>query len=185
MNCLKSHYKKEIRYPDLNDFNELMRVYGITIRQAFENEGVGYLEDEIVDEINGKKKNLMAYFKGNSNKSIYLIKVINDQIVATISFGPIGKETLEFVPLDFPSEGELGGLYVLPEFQNQGIGRQLISEMINCMKEKNIDFFSLDSGYKMAQLKWLKKFGEPYKIVKEYWGEDTDHMIWLKRTNDF
>lgn len=185
MSILQSNGKMDIRQPILEDFKGLMMVYETTIRQAFENEDVGHLEDEIMDEINGKEKDLRDYFQSHCKDRIYLIKVLKKRIVATICFGPIGKETLEHVPLDFPSEGELGGLYVLPQYQNQGIGRQLISEMIQCMKEKNIDFFSLDSGYKTAQLKWLKKFGEPYKIIKEYWGEDTDHMIWLKRTKDF
>lgn len=44
--------------------------------------------------------------------------------------------------------------------------------------------FCLDSGYTNAQKVWKKKFGEPDYLLKDYWGEGFDHMIWRGRTND-
>jgi len=81
--------------------------------------------------------------------------------------------------------GELGSLYVAPSYQNQGIGSALIKEMMIFLKEQGIEQFCLDSGYKRAQTRWLRKFGEPYKVVKDYWGPDSIHMVWLCNVNGF
>lgn len=48
-----------------------------------------------------------------------------------------------------------------------------------------IEEFCFDSGYRNAQKRWLKKFGKPYKIAKDYWGEDGDNMIWLCKVKDY
>jgi GNAT superfamily N-acetyltransferase len=74
---------------------------------------------------------------------------------------------------------------VLPEFQNRGIGSQLISTLIEELHRNGIERFCLDSGYKRAQKKWVHKFGEPYMIVKDYWGEGSDHIIWLCSVQKF
>lgn len=31
---------------------------------------------------------------------------------------------------------------------------------------------------------WTKKFGEPSYVLKDYWGESSDHMIWKKSLHD-
>jgi GNAT superfamily N-acetyltransferase len=81
--------------------------------------------------------------------------------------------------------GELGSLYVLPSYQGQGVGSALIKGMAISLKKQGIDQFCLDSGYKRAQKRWLRKFGEPYKTVKDYWGPDSVHMVWLCKINDY
>lgn len=81
--------------------------------------------------------------------------------------------------------GELGGLYVLPEYQGQGVGSALISEMLMYLHNKGVKQFWLDCGLKGAQKRWLRKFGEPYKVAKNYWGKDADHLIWLCDVVDY
>lgn len=61
----------------------------------------------------------------------------------------------------------------------KGVGSALICSMIKYIHELGVEQFCLNSGYKHAQKKWLRKFGEPYKIVKDYWGKDFDHMVWI------
>jgi len=81
--------------------------------------------------------------------------------------------------------GELGSIYVLPHLQGLGIGSALIQAMVNELNDRGIDHFSLDSGYKEAQCRWIRKFGEPYLVAKDYWGPGKDHMIWLCQVKDF
>jgi len=59
------------------------------------------------------------------------------------------------------------------------VGSALINAMVAHLYKQGLDQFCLDSGYKRAQKRWLRKFGEPYKVVKDYWGPDIDNMIWL------
>ena len=44
--------------------------------------------------------------------------------------------------------------------------------------------FCLDSGYKSAQKTWINKFGNPEYHLKNYWGEDSDHMVWRISVED-
>lgn len=81
--------------------------------------------------------------------------------------------------------GEVGGLFVLPSYQGQGIGSALIQAMVEHNAVMGRGQFCLDSGYKQAQKRWLRKFGAPYKVVKDYWGQGLDHMIWLYNVSDF
>lgn len=67
---------------------------------------------------------------------------------------------------------------MLPDHQNKAIGRG-DRAMADHLAGAGIERFCLDSGYKSAQKRWLKKFGEPWIISKDYWGERLDHMIWL------
>jgi GNAT superfamily N-acetyltransferase len=81
--------------------------------------------------------------------------------------------------------GELGSLYVLPSYQGLGVGSTLIKELMAYLSKQGIEQFCLDSGYQRAQVKWLRKFGEPYKVVKDYWGPDSVHMVWLCKVSDY
>ncbi|MNC76709.1 hypothetical protein D3C75_1284870 [compost metagenome] len=67
----------------------------------------------------------------------------------------------------------------MPEYQGQGIGSALIAELMAFLRKQGIAEFCLDSGYRRAQTRWLRKFGEPYAVVKDYWGPDSVHMVWL------
>jgi hypothetical protein len=52
------------------------------------------------------------------------------------------------------------------------------------LQNKGIEKFCLDSGYAMAQKIWTKKFGEPDYLIKEYWSQRFDHMIWSRSINE-
>ena len=155
-------------------------VYRITIRYAFELEGLGHLEEDISSEVAYKEKHLSNYLNGNPEKRKILIALDDaGKVIGTISFGPLGKQILDCAGNDFAAEGELGGLYILPEAQGAGVGSALITAMLKWMKEDGIATYALDSGYKNAQKRWINKFGEPYIVAKDYWGPGFDHMVWL------
>lgn len=113
-----------------------------------------------------------------------MVGKLNRRVIGTISFGPCGDDIRECTNNHLANVGELGGLYVLPEFQGQGVGSALIAAMIKHLQSMGVQKFCLDSGYKDAQRRWLRKFDEPYKVVKDHWGEDCDHLIWLCKVVD-
>lgn len=160
------------------------RVFEITIRDAFDKQGLGHLEEDISGEILFKAM-MMRDSLDNKGDTIFYLARMKDQVIGTISFGPSGEIIKECTENELEYVGELGSLYVLPEFQNQGIGSLLISSLIKELHRNGIERFCLDSGYKRAQKRWVHKFGEPYMIVKDYWGEGSDHMIWLCSVQEF
>jgi len=172
-----------VRMATEKDFQDLMEVYKQTIRRAFEDEGVGHLEDFILQEFDYKEKSLRAFYQGQDKRHILLAE-LEGQVVGTISFGPLGKETRDNVEADFPSEGELGGMYILPDFQGMGLASILIKRLIHDLDQAGIQEVSFDSGYELAQAKWIKKFGPPLLEIKDYWGPEADHMIWLCKIKD-
>lgn len=174
-----------IRKPVSKDLAQLKHLFEKTIQKAFEADGYGDALDEIKREIQIKMKKVEDYLQDGSQTSAYLIAEHKGCVIGAISFGKIGEVTLENVPSDFPSEGELGSMYILPEYQGEGIARQMIEVLLRELHNNGIRYVSFDSGYKPAQEKWRKKFGDPYKIVENYWAEGVDLYIWLIHLEEY
>ena len=127
----------------------------------------------------------MAYAVANPDSEVhFLVAKIDNRVIGTISFGPCGSDIKKCTNNELDAIGELGSLCVLPDFQGKGVGSALIHAMIKYLAELGVRYFCLDSGYQQAQRKWLRKFGEPYRIAKDYWGKGLDHMVWLYRVVD-
>ena len=171
-----------------SDADGAYQVFKTTIPAAFEQEGIGSLLDDIQDEIAHKRALIHTTLQPDHNKEaniFFLVAKMGKSIVGTISYGPCGEEIRECTEGRLNDIGELGSLYVMPEVQGQGIGSALIVALVTELQRRGIKQFCLDSGYQIAQKKWQRKFGEPYVVVKNYWGEGTDHMVWLCNVQDF
>lgn len=167
------------------DYVSACRVFEESIADAFNKEGLGHLQEDIQSEIDHKKqKALSSLEQANSGTYLFIAK-FDETVVGTISYGPCGETIQTCAEHQLDHLGELGSLYVLPSYQGQGIGSALIKEIMTFLNEQGIEQFCLDSGYKRAQIKWQRKFGAPYKVVKDYWGPDSDHMVWLCNVSDF
>lgn len=174
-----------ISYPTQADAKSAYQVFEISISDAFEKEGLGHLEEEIHSEVIHKKHLLDSYLELLDSNLNFLIAKLDDRVVGTISFGPCGVDIKKCTENQLENIGELGSLYILPDYQGQGVGSTLIIAMIRHLEKQGIEQFCLDSGYKRAQKRWVRKFGTPYKVVKDYWGPGSDHMIWLCSIKDF
>ncbi|MGE6575397.1 GNAT family N-acetyltransferase [Paenibacillus xylanexedens] len=171
-----------------SDADGVYQVFETTIPAAFDQEGIGSLLDDIRGEITHKKAMIHKVLQAKDNfeaSVFFLVAKRGDVIVGTISYGPCGEEIRECTEGRLNEIGELGSLYVLPEVQGQGVGSALILALVTELQRLGIQQFCLDSGYQIAQKKWQRKFGEPYVVAKNYWGEGTDHMVWLCEVQDF
>ena len=167
------------------DIKSTFRVFETSIPDAFEKEGFG-LSKEIIHREIEHKKHLLDASLDTMDSNIYFINAkLEETVVGTISFGPCGEDIEKCTENQLDDVGELGSLFVLPPYQGQGVGSALINAMVAHLYKQGLDQFCLDSGYKRAQKRWLRKFGEPYKVVKDYWGPDIDHMIWLCKVIDY
>lgn len=178
---------------------EVCLVFERTIPEAFADEGLGHLIEEIREEIEAKVRLVDAALgiasglgtlqpksqAGEGTGGFMLVAKTARKVVGTISYGPCGQEIRECTRHELDAVGELGSLYVLPDYQGQGIGAALIQAMAEALRERGIRQFCLDSGYKQAQQKWLRKFGKPYAVAKDYWGPGQDHMVWLCQVGDY
>ena len=170
--------------PTLGEENEIENFFKITIKTAYEEQGVGHLSEIIKEDVETKMQMVKDFFEGN-NKYYFLVAKVEQGIVGVISFGSCGNIIRKCCDGLLDNVGELGSLYVLNKYQGQKIGSKLINSLILYLKQNQIEDFCLDSGFKKAQRKWTRKFGQPYKIMKNYWGTNSDHFIWYCKVSDF
>ncbi|MED2793393.1 GNAT family N-acetyltransferase [Bacillus wiedmannii] len=162
----------KIRRLHSDDVDELNMFFRLVITHTFKNEGLSQLLDDIENEINTKKQ----YLKNDLES--------NDKIIGTIEIGLASTLINSCTGGVFKDLYEIGTVFVLPEYQRNGIGKLLLNAMYITLLSRGITEYCLDSGYKKAQSIWTKKFGEPSYVLKDYWGESSDHMIWKKSLHD-
>ncbi|MBB6021191.1 GNAT superfamily N-acetyltransferase [Paenibacillus sp. JGP012] len=172
------------------DVEGAYEVFETTIPAAFSQEGLGSLLEDIWNEITHKKSRVQAFLQRDlnseaANTPMFLVARNEGKVVGTISYGPCGDAIRDCTNHRLDQIGELGTLYVLPELHGQGIASALIAALVTELQRRGITQFCLDSGYRIAQQKWRQKFGEPYAVVNNYWGEGADHMVWLCEVQDF
>lgn len=179
-------YNVEIRRPHIEDNEELTQFFRTVIQDTFAREGVSNLFDDIENEIENKKQYLKCDFDSNGKNRYFLIAVDRgcNKIIGTIEYGPASELIHHCTNGALKDVYEIGTAFVLPIYQKRGIGNLLLNVMFLTLQNRGITKFCLDSGYTDAQKIWKKKFGEPDYLLKGYWGEGCDHMIWRRYTND-
>ncbi len=176
--------KIHIRRPQPGDVKKLHNFFELVVRDTFAREGLAHMTEDMEKEIFEKKSILKEDLESNGKKRYFLIALIDGEIVGTIEYGPTGSIILDCTRGELEGVVEVGTAFVNPSYQRQGIGTLMLNAICLTLLGRNIDEFCLDSGYKNAQRVWKRKFGEPAYIIKDYWGEGYDHMIWRKYIED-
>ncbi|KON85463.1 GNAT family acetyltransferase [Sporosarcina globispora] len=173
----------KIRRPKAEDVKELNNFFRIVITDTFLKEGIGDLLEDMAEEINAKKNCLNRDIISGGIERYFLIALHADKIVGSIEYGPASELINKNTYRALKDLLEVGTVFVHPDYQRKGIGNQLLEAMYSTLKNKGIEEFCLDSGYKHSQKVWRKKFGEPDYLLKDYWGEGAHHMIWRIRVD--
>lgn len=105
-----------------SDVELACRVFELAIPGAFEQEGLGHLCEDISDELIKKRMMLRTCLGGESASRWFLVALHQEVIVGTISYGPCGQDILNCTGNTLEEVGVLGSLYVVPEYQTQGMG---------------------------------------------------------------
>lgn len=174
----------EIRRPRIEEIKELNQFFRTVIADTFFKEGIGEKWDDIYDEIKIKEKYLESDFESNGEKRYFLIALDGDKIIGSIECGPASELISNCTNNAFRELIEVGTVFVHPEYQGNGVGNLMLNAMYFTLQKKGVEQFCIDSGYKSAQKIWIKKFGEPDYLLKDYWGKGYDHMIWRIKVSD-
>ncbi|MEK3877188.1 GNAT family N-acetyltransferase [Paenibacillus sp. FSL M7-0420] len=167
-----------------DDVISVTNLYRLSITAAFEGEGLGHLDSDIQQEIESKIRMINASLSPQNADTYFWVAKMDGKVAGTISYAPCGPDIRVCTGNKLDAVGELGSLYVLPDYQGQGIASALIAELMIFLRQQGITEFCLDSGYRRAQTKWLQKFGTPYAAVQDYWGPDSVQMVWLCSVRD-
>ncbi|MEH7011018.1 GNAT family N-acetyltransferase [Neobacillus niacini] len=168
----------EIRRPRFEEIEDLHEFFRIVITDTFIREGLEELVNDIETEIESKINFLKSDFDSNGEKRFFLIALEEEKIIGTIEYGPSSELINVCTDGELRNLVEVGTVFIHPDFQRQGVGNRLLYEMVQTLHNLEIAEYCLDSGYGNAQKVWKKKFGEPNYLLKDYWGNGQDHMIW-------
>ena len=174
----------EISRPKFEDIELINEFFEIVIRDTFERNGISDLVDTIVEEIEDKRRCLNQDIESDGKNRYFLIAKEDDKIVGSIEYGPSNELIISCTNGKLKELVEIGTIFVHPDYQKKGIGSRMINLIFIELEKNKIIEFCLDSGYKSAQKTWIKKFGNPEYRLKDYWGEDDDHMVWRISVED-
>lgn len=172
-----------ITRPQKEDVHELEKLFISSIKDAFKQEGVDDSQG-IREEVAIQMAFLQQDFNSQGSEVFYWIARSREQIVGTIAYSETSKLIQDNFQIDFQNIPEIRSVYILPEFQGQGVGSLLFNTILVSLHQKNIRQICLDGGYKKSQKFWIKKLGNPSLTLKDYWGEGADHMIWLRNLGE-
>lgn len=167
-----------IRQPIFEDMRELHQLFEIVIKDTFIQNGIDHLTDLIDEEICDKKNFLNECIDSHGTRRFFLLAELEGKIVGTIEYGPSNELIHKCTNGELSHLYEIGTVYVLPKYQNQGIGKRLFDEIMLALKKLGIKECCIDSGYPKAQQMWSRKLGSPTYHLKDYWSEGSDHMVW-------
>ncbi len=175
--------KFSIEYVKGDDREALRAFWTTCITEAFKVEGI---EDEafIKEEIAEKMSLLDHSLSGKDGRYHFLIGKMASEIVGSIGYVPAGEAILKLTGETCLEMGEIGTVFVRPNFKGRGVGTKLMNAMLLFLMGKGIQSFCLDSGYGSAQKVWTHKFGAPVVTAKNFWGEGLDHMVWIQKIED-
>ncbi|MFJ8262063.1 GNAT family N-acetyltransferase [Rummeliibacillus sp. NPDC094406] len=168
----------EIKRPRIENIKELNHFFRLVITDTFTKEGIGEKLDDIEDEIEAKEKYLESDFESNGENRYFLIALYDDKIIGSIEYGPASELICNCTKNALKNLIEIGTVFVHPDYQSNGVGNLLLNSMYITLQQRGIEEFCLDSGYIRAQNIWKKKFGYPDYLLKDYWDDGYDHMIW-------
>ena len=174
----------EISRPKYEDIQVINEFFELVIRDTFERNDIEDLVDTIAEEIEDKRRCLNQDIESDGKNRYFLIAKEDDKIVGSIEYGPSNELISSCTNGEVKELIEIGTVFVHPEYQKKGIGSRMLNLIFMELEKNGIKEFCLDSGYKSAQKTWINKFGIPEYHLKDYWGEDADHMVWRISVED-
>lgn len=169
----------KIERPQKEDIKEIQKLFQGVITDTFKKNAIPEAYDgEIQDLVKKNTANVEQDLVSNGSQEYFVIACHKNQIVGIMGFGNPNKEIRKNYKINFEKVPEIKNAFILPNFQRNGIGTQLFQKLEKRLEEKGFEEFVLDSGFASAQVYWKKKLGNPIVVVKNYWGDGTDYLIW-------
>lgn len=167
-----------LRRPTIEDVNPLDEFYKFVLKDTFIKNGIADLVDDYDKAVEEKRKYIIEDLESNGEQRYFLIATIDGNIIGSIEYGPSNDDINNSTGGLLKNITEIGSVFVHPNYQRKGIGSLMLAQMYSELNRKGIKEFCLDSGYKIAQKVWIKKFGNPEYHFVGFWGEGTNYMIW-------
>ncbi len=166
--------------------------FGGTIRLAREGDGASLrsiletwirdpdtkqvIDDEIEEVLEAVKQSA----KNQGEATYFVAETLQGEVIGMMGFRPPEEKMKPYVTTSKPAE--LISAYVAQNHRGgRGVGHALVNTVRQRAKEKGYTEIILNSGprYKFSGWPiWMRLFGKPVAVAKEYYGEGGDAPIW-------
>lgn len=173
-----------IRRPSIEEVDLLNAFFEMVLKDTFEKNEYTDLKDLLEEEIQEKNRCIHQDFESNGRDRFFLIAEYQGRIIGSIEYGPSNELIEQCTNNELKDMLEIGTVFVHPDYQRQGLSALLFYQLFCELDKRRVDEICFDSGYKIAQSIWSKRFGRPQYYLKDYWGEDRHHMVWRVKVKD-
>jgi len=163
----------------IKDKARINEFFEIVLMHTFEANGITEIEGLLTEEIEDKRLCLDQCFDSKGLDRYFLIGKVDELIVASVEYGLSNKLLNDCTNGVLKDMLEIGTVFVHPDYQQRGIGHMMLTKIFERLLSQGVKKVCFDSGYKTAQKIWKKKFGQPTYYLKDYWGDDSHHMVWV------
>ncbi len=167
-----------IREPFREDTKEIHELFLTVIHDAFRKEMENPDFDEVISEVEQQKKNLDNYFTTKGKDEFCIIALSENIIIGTLSFGKAQNMILKHMDSSLHHLPEIKTAYVLPDYQHQGVLKNLYKALFNELTNRGYEEALLDCGYQIASGIYHKKLGAPTLRLPDHWGKGIHHNFW-------
>lgn len=152
-----------IRLAKKRDLKEYTNLHQRTYQEAYANEKIGLTKECFSKELLSSP-NMQKYLKSNlilTSKQKTWLAFSRSKMIGSITC------------IDKGEECELRGFYVVPEYQGQGMGKQLFAKVLNFAKGKDIILDIYAHSVKTINIykKWGFKIDRKKKTFYRHWPE--------------
>lgn len=167
-----------IRTPGIEEIDSIYTFFQTVLKDTFEINGIGDLPELLEEEIQDKKRGINQYFETNGEERFFLIAEYKHEIIGSIEYGLSNELLNRCTNGEMKGLYEIGTVFVHPQYQRQGVVSLLLYGIFSILDNRGIEEICFDSGYKIAQKIWCRRFGDPEYYLRNYWGEGSHHMVW-------
>jgi len=167
-----------IRRPKKQELDKIKEFFKLVLKDTLIVNGISNVKGLLDEEINDKDFRINQDFNSNGKDRYFLFAEYDSKIIGSIEYGLTSELLNTGSNNELQYLYEIGTVFVLPKYQRQGVISLLfvcLFKKLEAIGEKEVCF---DSGYKIAQQIWIKKFGNPAYYLKDYWGDDAHLMVW-------
>ena len=118
----------EIRKAAAGDANVIARIYVDTWRDTY----AGIIPDQILLRMSHRRQSAAWSVGFGKRRNGHMVMVAEDSRAGVVGFGSCGRARY----LNLPYDGEVHTLYVLADYQGQGIGKKLLGELFGALLER-------------------------------------------------
>lgn len=173
-----------IRRPVIEELTVIYAFFEMMLKDTFEANGVSNLTELLGEEIQVKKEYILKDVTTNGKDRFFLLAVYDGEIIGSIEYGEASELLNKCTNNELQGILEIGTVFVHPKYQRHGISSILLNSLFLELDRNLIQEVCFDSGYKIAQSVWSKKFGNPNYCLKDYWAVGSHHMIWRVKVKE-